>query len=51
MSCGLESLAGFIIGSNRHCSSVMETQLTVHHRRITNRKLYKACEGVGYEVS
>ena len=21
-----------IIGSNRHCSSVMETQLTVHHR-------------------
>ena len=22
-----------LIGSNRHCSSVMETQLPVHHRR------------------
>jgi hypothetical protein len=51
MSCGLESPAGFIIGSNRHCSSVMETQLTVHHRRINNRNLNKSCEGVGYEVS
>ena len=25
-----------IIGSNRRCSSVMETQLTVHHRSINN---------------
>ena len=32
MSCGLEFPAAFIIGSNRRCSSVMETQLTVHHR-------------------
>ena len=32
MSCGLEFPAGFIIGSNRRCSSVMETQLTIHHR-------------------
>ena len=40
-----------LIGSNRRCSSVMETQLTVHHRRINNRNLNKACEGVGYEVS
>ena len=51
MSCGLEVPAGFIIGSNRRCSSVKETQLTVHHRRINNRNLNKACEGVGYEVS
>ena len=36
MSCGLEFLAGFIIGSNRRCSSVMETKLTVHHRSINN---------------
>ena len=40
-----------IIGSNRRCSSVMETQLTVHHRRINNWNLNKACESVGYEVS
>ena len=39
MSCGLESLAGFIISSNRHCSSVMETQLTIHHRSINNWNL------------
>ena len=39
MSCGLESPAGFIIGSNRRCSSVMETQLTVHHRSINNWNL------------
>ena len=51
MSCGLESPAGFIIGSNHRCSSVMETQLTVHHRSINNWNLNKACEGVGYEVS
>ena len=23
-----------LIGSNRHCSSVMETQLSVHHRSL-----------------
>ena len=40
-----------LIGSNRRCSSIMETQLTVHHRRINNWNLNKACEGVGYEVS
>ena len=51
MSCGLESPAGFIIGSNRRCSSVMETQLTVHHRRINNWNLRMVDEGVGYEVS
>ena len=34
MSCGLESPAGFIIGSNHRCSSVMETQLSVHHRSL-----------------
>ena len=34
MSCGLEFPAGFIISSNRRCSSVMETQLTVHHRSL-----------------
>ena len=28
-----------IIGSNRRCSSVMETQLTVHHRSINNWNL------------
>ena len=33
MSCGLESPAGFIIGSNRRCSSVMETHFSVHHHR------------------
>ena len=48
MSCGLESPAGFLIGSNRHCSSIMETQLTVHHRSINNWNLNKACESVGY---
>ena len=37
MSCGLEFLAGFIIGSNRRCSSVMETQLSVHHRSLITR--------------
>ena len=51
MSCGLKFLAGFIIGSNRRCSSIMETQLTVHHRSINNWDLNKACESVGYEVS
>ena len=34
MSCGLEFLAGFIIGSNHRCSLVMETQLIVHHRSL-----------------
>jgi len=34
MSCGLESPAGFLIDSNRHCSSVMETQLSIHHRSL-----------------
>ena len=28
-----------LIGSNRRCSSVMETQLTVHHRSINNWNL------------
>ena len=51
MSYGLEFLAGFLIGLNRRCSSVMETQLTVHHHSINNWNLNKACEGVGYEVS
>ena len=51
MSCGLESPAGFIIGLNRRCSSVMETQLTVHHHSINNRNLRMVDEGVGYEVS
>jgi len=51
MSCGLEVPAGFIIGSNRRCSSVMETQLTVHHRSINNWNLRMVDEGVGYEVS
>ena len=51
MSCGLEVPAGFIIGSNRRCSSVKETQLTVHHRSTNNWNSNKACEGVGYEVS
>ena len=32
MSCGLEFPDGSLIGSNHHCSSVMKTQLTVHHR-------------------
>ena len=40
-----------LIGSNRRCSSVKETQLTVHHCRINNQNSNKACEGVGYEVS
>ena len=51
MSCGLESPAGFIICSNHRCSSVMETELTVHHRRINNWNLRMVGEGVGYEVS
>ena len=51
MSCGREFPAGFLIGLNRRCSSVIETQLTVHHRRINNWNSNKACEGVGYEVS
>ena len=34
MSCGLEVPAGFIIDSNRRCSSVMETQFSDHHRRL-----------------
>ena len=51
MSCGLEVLVGFLIGSNRRCSSVMETQLTVHHRSVNNWNSNKVCEGVGYEVS
>ena len=34
MSCGLEFLAGFIIGSNRRCSLVMETHFSVHHRSL-----------------
>ena len=33
-----------IIGSNHRCSSVMETQLTVHHRSINNWNLRKVCE-------
>ena len=40
-----------LISSNRRCSSVMETQLTVHHRSINNWNLRMVCEGVGYEVS
>ena len=51
MSCGLESPAGFLIGSNRRCSSVMETHFSVHHRSTNNWNSNKACEGVGYEVS
>ena len=51
MSCGLEFPAGFVIGSNHRCSSVMETQLTVHHHSINNWNLRMVCEGVGYEVS
>ena len=39
-----------LIGSNRRCSSVMETQLTVHHRSINNWNLRKVCERDGYEV-
>ena len=31
-SGSLEFPAGFLIGLNHRCSSVMETQLTVHHR-------------------
>ena len=34
MSCGLEFPAGFIIGSNRRCSSVMETHFSIHHRSL-----------------
>ena len=37
MSCGLESLARFIIDSNRHCSSVMETHFSVHHHSLITR--------------
>ena len=51
MSCGLEFPARFLIGSNRRCSSVMETQLTIHHRSINNWNSNKSCEGVGYKVS
>ena len=51
MSCGLEFPARVLIGSNHRCSSVMETQLTVHHHSINNKNSIKACEGVGYEVS
>ena len=40
-----------IIGSNRRCSSVMETHFSVHHRSTNNWNSNKACEGVGYEVS
>ena len=28
-----------LIGSNRRCSSVMETQLTIHHRSLITRTL------------
>ena len=51
MSCGLEFPAGFIIGSNRRCSSVMETHFSVHHRSINNWNLRMVRESVGYEVS
>ncbi len=47
MSCGLEFPAGFLIGSNHRCSSVMETHFSVHHRSL----ITKIGEGVGYEVS
>ena len=40
-----------LIGSNRHCSSVMETQLTVHHHSINNWNLRMVGESVGYKVS
>ena len=39
-----------LIGSNRRCSSVMETQLTVHHRSINNWNLRMVDAVVGYEV-
>ena len=29
--------AGFIIGSNRRCSSVMETHFSIHHRSLITR--------------
>ena len=51
MSCGLEFSAGFLIGSNRRCSSVMETQLTVHHCSVNNWNLRMVWVSVGYEVS
>ena len=51
MSCGLESPAGFLIGSNHRCSSVMETHFSVHHRSINNWNLRMVRESVGYEVS
>jgi len=51
MSCGLEFPAGFIIDSNRRCSSVMETHFSVHHRSINNWNLRMVRESVGYEVS
>ena len=35
-----------IIGLNRRCSSVMETQLTVYHRSINNWNLRMVDEGV-----
>ena len=50
MSCGLEFPAGFLIGSNRRCSSVMETQLIVHHRSINKWNLSWFWERVWYEV-
>ena len=34
MSCGLEFPAGFLIGSNHRCSSVMETHFSIHHRSL-----------------
>ena len=34
MSCGLKFPARFLIGSNRRCSSVMETHFSVHHRSL-----------------
>ena len=54
MSCGLEVPAGFIIGSNRRCSSVMETQLTVHHRSLiigTRIRLVKVLDMKFHDLS
>ena len=51
MSCGLEFPAGFLIGSNRRCSSIMETHFSVHHRSLNNWNLRMVCEGADYEVS
>ena len=47
MSYGLEFPAGFIIGSNRRRSSVMETHFSIHHCSV----ITEIWEGVGYEVS